>query len=203
MIKIAPSILAADFARLGEEIKMVEKAGADYIHVDVMDGMFVPNITIGQPVVRAIRKITSFPLDVHLMINEPDRYIESFADAGADLICIHQEACIHLDRAIDRIRELGKKPAVSLNPSTDEKTLRYVLHKLDMVLVMSVNPGFGGQSFIESSIEKISSIKLFIYIPVIKKVLFFIKRVGKLNFISELSLNSFKVLNPTTISKSV
>ncbi|HRX42001.1 MAG TPA: ribulose-phosphate 3-epimerase [Clostridia bacterium] len=160
MIKIAPSILAADFTRLGEEIKMVEKAGADYIHVDVMDGNFVPNISIGQPVVAAIRKITGLPLDVHLMINDPDRYLESFADAGADIICIHQEACLHLDRSISRIRELGKKAAVSLNPSTDTDTLKYVMDKLDMVLIMSVNPGFGGQEFIEASLTKIAEIRL-------------------------------------------
>ncbi len=160
MIKIAPSILAADFTRLGEEIKMVEKAGADYIHVDVMDGNFVPNISIGQPVVAAIRKITGLPLDVHLMINDPDRYLESFADAGADIICIHQEACLHLDRSVSRIRELGKKAAVSLNPATDTDTLKYVMDKLDMVLIMSVNPGFGGQEFIEASLTKIAEIRL-------------------------------------------
>ncbi|HPQ46126.1 MAG TPA: ribulose-phosphate 3-epimerase [Clostridia bacterium] len=160
MIKIAPSILAADFTRLGEEIKMVEKAGADYIHVDVMDGNFVPNISIGQPVVAAIRKITGLPLDVHLMINDPDRYLESFADAGADIICIHQETCLHLDRSVSRIRELGKKAAVSLNPATDTDTLKYVMDKLDMVLIMSVNPGFGGQEFIEASLTKIAEIRL-------------------------------------------
>ncbi|HPJ22477.1 MAG TPA: ribulose-phosphate 3-epimerase, partial [Clostridia bacterium] len=160
MIKIAPSILAADFTKLGEEIKMVEKAGADYIHVDVMDGNFVPNISIGQPVVAAIRKITGLPLDVHLMINDPDRYLESFADAGADIICIHQETCLHLDRSVSRIRELGKKAAVSLNPATDTDTLKYVMDKLDMVLIMSVNPGFGGQEFIEASLTKIAEIRL-------------------------------------------
>jgi ribulose-phosphate 3-epimerase len=159
MIKIAPSILAADFTRLGEEIKMVEKAGADYIHVDVMDGSFVPNISIGQPVVAAARKITDLPLDVHLMISDPDRYIDSFAKAGADIICIHQEACIHLDRSISRIKDLGKKAAVSLNIATDVNTLKYVLHKLDMVLIMSVNPGFGGQKFIESSLGKITELR--------------------------------------------
>lgn len=159
MIKIAPSILAADFTRLGEEIKMVEKAGVDYIHIDVMDGSFVPNISIGQPVVAAARKITELPLDVHLMIDNPDRYIDSFAKAGADIICIHQEACLHLDRSISRIKELGKMAAVSLNPATDVNTLKYVLHKLDMVLIMSVNPGFGGQSFIESSLGKITELR--------------------------------------------
>jgi len=159
MIKIAPSILAADFNRLGEEVKMVEKAGADYIHVDVMDGRFVPNISIGQPVVKAVRKATGLVLDVHLMIEEPDRYIESFADAGSDIICVHQEACIHLDRCISQIKELGKKAAVSLNPATDINTLRYILPRLDMVLVMSVNPGFGGQTFIKYSLEKISELR--------------------------------------------
>ncbi len=159
MIKIAPSILAADFSRLGKDIKMVEEAGADYIHVDVMDGSFVPNISIGQPVVKAIKKITDLPLDVHLMINDPDRYIDSFSDAGADIICIHQEACLHLDRSINRIKDLGKKVAVSLNPATDVNTLKYVLDKLDMVLLMSVNPGFGGQVFIESSIGKIAELR--------------------------------------------
>ncbi|MBN1623967.1 MAG: ribulose-phosphate 3-epimerase [Clostridia bacterium] len=159
MIKIAPSILAADFSRLGEEIGMVEKAGADYIHVDVMDGNFVPNISIGQPVVSAVRKITHLPLDVHLMINDPDRYIEEFAEAGADIICIHQEACLHLDRSIGQIKALGKKAAVSLNPATNINTLKYVLDKLDMVLLMSVNPGFGGQEFIESSTGKITELR--------------------------------------------
>jgi ribulose-phosphate 3-epimerase len=138
---------------------MVEKAGADYIHVDVMDGNFVPNISIGQPVVTAVRKITELPLDVHLMINDPDKYIEEFAKAGADIICIHQEACLHLDRSISLIKELGKKAAVSLNPATDINTLKYVLDKLDMVLLMSVNPGFGGQEFIESSIGKIAELR--------------------------------------------
>ncbi|MBN2557169.1 MAG: ribulose-phosphate 3-epimerase [Clostridia bacterium] len=159
MIKIAPSILASDFSRLAAEISMVENDGADYIHVDVMDGRFVPNITIGQPVVAAIRKITKLPLDVHLMIEDPDRHIESFVEAGADIICIHQEAGIHLERSIQFIRSLGAKAAVSLNPATDVNTLKYVLPELDMVLIMSVNPGFGGQEFIGFSIEKIKELR--------------------------------------------
>lgn len=159
MIKIAPSILASDFSRLGEEIKMVEKAGADYVHVDVMDGRFVPNITIGPPVVSAIKKITGLPLDVHLMIVEPDKYIKEFIEAGADLLCIHQEAAIHLERSIQYIKSLGAKAAVSLNPATDIDTLKYVLPDLDMVLIMSVNPGFGGQKYIQFCTEKIRSLR--------------------------------------------
>lgn len=160
MIKIAPSILASDFTKLGEEIKMIEMAGADYVHVDVMDGRFVPNITIGPPVVSAIKKITKMPLDVHLMIVEPDRYIKDFIDAGADLLCIHQEAAIHLERSIQYIKSLGAKAAVSLNPATNIDTLKYVLPDLDMVLVMSVNPGFGGQKYIKFCTEKIRSLRV-------------------------------------------
>lgn len=159
MIKIAPSILASDFSRLGEEIKMVEKAGADYIHIDVMDGRFVPNITIGQPVVSAVAKITDLPLDVHLMIKNPDAYIESFIKAGADILCVHQEACTHLERSVQFIKSLGAKAAVSLNPATDVNTLKYILPYLDMVLIMSVNPGFGGQKFIDFSIDKIRELR--------------------------------------------
>jgi ribulose-phosphate 3-epimerase len=159
MIKIAPSILASDFARLAEEIKMIEKAGADYVHVDVMDGRFVPNITIGPPVVSALREITEMPLDVHLMIVEPDKYIEPFINAGADILCIHQEAAIHLERSIQYIKSLGAKAAVSLNPATDIDTLKYVLPDLDMVLVMSVNPGFGGQKYIEFCTDKIKDLR--------------------------------------------
>lgn len=159
MIKIAPSILASDFSKLGEEIKMIEIAGADYVHIDVMDGRFVPNITIGPPVVSAINKITKMPLDVHLMIVEPDKYIKDFIDAGADLLCIHQEAVIHLERSIQYIKSLGAKAAVSLNPATDIDTLKYVLPDLDMVLVMSVNPGFGGQKYIQFCTEKIRSLR--------------------------------------------
>lgn len=158
-VLVAPSILSADFARLGEEIKRVEDAGADWIHVDVMDGRFVPNITIGPPVVRAIRKQTKLPLDVHLMIVEPDRYLEDFAEAGADYITVHEEACVHLQRTLSHIRKLGKKAGVSLNPGTSPETIRYVLDDLDLVLIMSVNPGFGGQKFIEAVVPKIKTVR--------------------------------------------
>jgi len=159
MKKIAPSILSADFSRLGEEIKAVEAAGADYIHVDVMDGHFVPNITIGPLVVAAARKITRLPLDVHLMIENPDRYIPDFAAAGADIIVVHAEASIHLHRSIQLIKSLGKKAGVSLNPATPLHYLEYVLADLDLVLLMTVNPGFGGQSFIEETIPKIKALR--------------------------------------------
>jgi len=159
MKKIAPSILSADFSRLGEEIKSVEAAGADYIHVDVMDGHFVPNITIGPLVVAAARKITRLPLDVHLMIENPDRYIPDFAAAGADIIVVHAEASIHLHRSIQLIKSLGKKAGVSLNPATPLHYLEYVLADLDLVLLMTVNPGFGGQSFIEETIPKIKALR--------------------------------------------
>lgn len=159
MSLIAPSILSADFSRLGDEIQAVEKAGADYIHVDVMDGHFVPNITIGPLVVKALRKITELPLDVHLMISEPDRYIDDFKRAGADIITVHAEAVHHLHRSIQNIKNAGCRAGVSLNPATPEDILDYVLDELDMVLVMSVNPGFGGQSFIPSMLGKIEHIK--------------------------------------------
>lgn len=152
---MAPSILSADFSRLGEEIRAVEQAGADVIHVDVMDGHFVPNITIGPPVVASIRKITDLPLDVHLMIADADRYIEDFARAGADWITVHVEACSHLHRTIGRIKELGKKAGAVLNPATPLVSLDEILNDVDLVMLMSVNPGFGGQSFIKSSISKI------------------------------------------------
>lgn len=159
MKKIAPSILSADFCRLGEEVKAVAAAGADYIHVDVMDGHFVPNITIGPPVVAALRKITDLPLDVHLMIADPDRYIPDFAAAGADIIVVHAEASTHLHRSVQLIRSLGKRAGVSLNPATPLNCLDYVLADLDLVLLMTVNPGFGGQSFIEACLPKIHALR--------------------------------------------
>jgi ribulose-phosphate 3-epimerase len=153
-LMIAPSILSADFAHLGEEIKAVEEAGADVIHIDVMDGHFVPAITIGPLVVRAARKVTTLPLDVHLMITEPARYVQDFAEAGADWITVHAEACTHLHRTLNAIRSLEKKAGVVLNPATPLSALDYVLEEVDLVMLMSVNPGFGGQSFIESTLGK-------------------------------------------------
>jgi ribulose-phosphate 3-epimerase len=151
--------LSADFARLGEDIAAVAKAGADWIHVDVMDGMFVPNITIGPPVVAALRKTTSLPLDVHLMIADPDRYLEAFKHAGADILHVQAEACTHLHRTLGRIRELGMKSGVALNPSTSPEALRYVLAELDVIMIMTVNPGFGGQSFIKEMLPKIRFVR--------------------------------------------
>ncbi len=159
MKKIAPSILSADFARLGEEVRAVAAAGADYIHIDVMDGRFVPNITIGPLVVEAVRKVTDLPLDVHLMIEEPERYVEDFAAAGADIIVVHAEACRHLHRVVQQIKATGKKAGVSLNPATPLHVLDYVLEELDLVLLMTVNPGFGGQSFIEACVPKIQQLR--------------------------------------------
>lgn len=159
MIKIAPSILSADFAKLGEEIKDVERGGADYIHVDVMDGHFVPNITIGPLIVEAIRPVTKLPLDVHLMIENPDQYIEEFARAGADYITVHVEACKHLHRTIGLIKSLGVKAGVVLNPATPVNTIQHIIKHVDMVLLMSVNPGFGGQSFIREVLPKIREVK--------------------------------------------
>jgi ribulose-phosphate 3-epimerase len=156
---VAPSLLSADFGRIAEEVRAVEAAGADLLHIDVMDGRFVPNITIGPPVVAAIRKVASAPLDVHLMIVEPERYIEEFAKAGADVITVHAEATPHLQRAVARIRELGKKAGVSLNPSTSLSAIEWVLTDVDMVLIMSVNPGFGGQEFLPSSLGKIELLR--------------------------------------------
>ena len=159
MVKIAPSILSADFSRLGDEIKAVEDAGADWIHVDVMDGHFVPNITIGPPVIESIRKVTKLPLDVHLMIEHADCYVKSFAEAGADLLTVHVEACPHLNRTLQAIRELDVRAGVVLNPATPLSSLEEVLHEIDMVLLMSVNPGFSGQSFIPSMLDKISNLR--------------------------------------------
>lgn len=160
MVMIAPSILSADFLRLGDEIKAAEDAGVDMIHIDIMDGHFVPNITIGPAVVKAIREITKLPLDVHLMIDEPDRYINDFAEAGADYITVHVEAAVHLHRTIQYIKEKNNiKAGVSLNPATPLCSLDYILADLDMVLLMSVNPGFGGQEFIPFVIKKIKALK--------------------------------------------
>lgn len=159
MLEIAPSILSADFANLGDNIKVVEKAGIKYLHIDVMDGKFVPSISFGMPVIRSIRKITEMIFDVHLMIEEPERYIAEFAECGADIITVHAEACLHLDRVITQIKECGCKAAVALNPATPLQTIEYVLDKLDMVLIMSVNPGFGGQKYIPYATEKIKTLK--------------------------------------------
>jgi len=159
MVKIAPSILSADFAGLGEEIQDVERGGADWIHVDVMDGHFVPNITIGPLIVEAIRPVTKLPLDVHLMIEEPDRYIPQFAKSGADWITVHQEACRHLHRTLYLIKEQGVKAGVVLNPATPLATVEPVLSDLDMVLLMTVNPGFGGQKFIHNVVPKIKELR--------------------------------------------
>lgn len=156
---IAPSILSADFTRLGDEIKAVEKGGADWIHIDVMDGQFVPNISYGPIIVEAAKKVTSLPLDVHLMIVTPDQRIPDFVSAGADLISVHAEACIHLNRTLQLIKESGVKAGVALNPATSLSTLEWSLDYLDFVLIMSVNPGFGGQKFIPSSIDKIKALK--------------------------------------------
>jgi ribulose-phosphate 3-epimerase len=158
-VRIAPSILSADFGRLHDEVKAVEAAGADYVHVDVMDGRFVPNITIGPLVVEAVRRATTLPIDVHLMIVEPEKYIEDFARAGASLITVHQEACPHLHRTLQQIRATGAKPSVVLNPSTSLATLEDVLDEVQQVLLMSVNPGFGGQAFIPATVEKVRRLR--------------------------------------------
>ncbi|MBC8378106.1 MAG: ribulose-phosphate 3-epimerase [Planctomycetes bacterium] len=159
MKRIAPSILSADFTRLGEEIKAVEDAGADWIHVDVMDGHFVPNITMGPIIVEAARQTTSLPLDVHLMIENPDRFISDFISAGADLISVQAETCTHLNRTVQLIKESGARAGVVLNPATPIQAIQWVLEDIDFVLIMSVNPGFGGQQFISNSLEKIRELK--------------------------------------------
>jgi ribulose-phosphate 3-epimerase len=157
-IRIAPSILAADFARLGEEVRAIDAGGADYVHIDVMDGHFVPNISFGMPIMQSIRGITSRPFDVHLMVAPVDFYLESFAAAGADIITVHAEAGPHLDRTLQTIRALGKRAGVALNPATPPSAISHVLDRLDMVLVMTVNPGFGGQSFIPAMLPKIAEV---------------------------------------------
>ncbi len=158
-VRIAPSILSADLGRLAEEVRDAESAGADWIHVDVMDGRFVPNITLGPLVVRAVRRTTTLPVDVHLMIVEPERYVEAFAEAGADVISVHEEASPHLQRTLSEIRRLGKRAGVVLNPHTPEESVRYVLEDADLILVMSVNPGFGGQAFLPSVLPKLAALR--------------------------------------------
>ncbi|MCQ4921839.1 ribulose-phosphate 3-epimerase [Tissierella carlieri] len=159
MAKIAPSLLSADFGNLQDEIKKIENGGADYLHLDVMDGIYVPNITFGPPVIRKLRKVTKIPFDVHLMIDKPERHIKDFVDAGADLITVHQEATTHLHRTIQEIKSYGIMAGVSLNPATPLESIEYVLGDLDLVLIMTVNPGFGGQSFIESMKGKIKRLR--------------------------------------------
>jgi ribulose-phosphate 3-epimerase len=159
LIKIAPSILSADFARLGEQVAEADAAGADYIHIDVMDGHFVPNITVGPLVVEAVRRVTKLPLDVHLMIEAPERYLARFARAGADIITVQVEACLHLHRAVQQIKELGVKPGISLNPATPLSSLEEILEYVDLILVMTVNPGFGGQKLIPSMLPKIERLR--------------------------------------------
>jgi len=158
-VKIAPSILSADFARLGEEVRAIDAAGCDYVHIDVMDGHFVPNLTVGPGVIRALRPHSNKPFDVHLMINPAQPYLEQYAEVGADIITVHAEADTHLDRSLQVIRGLGKKAGVSLNPGTPESAIEHVLDRVDLVLVMSVNPGFGGQTFIDAQVEKIRRLR--------------------------------------------
>lgn len=159
MAKISPSLLSADFANLKEEIKKVEKGGADYLHLDVMDGNYVPNITFGAPVIKKLRKITKLPFDVHLMIEKPERYIKDFVDAGADILTVHAEATVHLHRTIQEIKSYGIMAGVSLNPATPLEDIEYVLDDLDLILIMTVNPGFGGQSFIKAMTDKIKKLR--------------------------------------------
>ena len=158
MVKIAPSILSADFSKLGEDVKRIAEYGAEYIHIDVMDGAFVPNISFGPPVIKAVRPVTDAVFDVHLMIEHPEKYLKAFSDAGADIITVHQEACVHLHRTIQEIRALGKKPCVAINPATPICMISQVLQNVDMVLIMTVNPGFGGQKYIESVTGKIAEL---------------------------------------------
>jgi ribulose-phosphate 3-epimerase len=161
-VRVAPSILSADFARLGEELRALEAAGADWVHVDVMDGLFVPNLTLGPPVIQALRPHSRLPFDVHLMIEKPERYLAEFRDAGADVLTVHAEACPHLHRTLAEIRRLGAKAGVSLNPSTSPHVLEHVLDELDLILVMSVNPGFGGQRFIPNTLRKLTEVRAMI-----------------------------------------
>ena len=159
MLKLAPSLLAADFKRLEEQVQTVERAGAEYLHLDVMDGAFVPSISFGMPVIQSLRSCTGLVFDVHMMVEEPGRYIQDIKAAGADLICVHQEACIHLDRTVNQIKEAGLKAAVALNPATPVFTLENILPELDMVLIMSVNPGVGGQKFIPYALDKVRRVR--------------------------------------------